>query len=166
MAYTYLLLGDTESAVAHYSLVDSMAPRGFLQTKAALDCLERESTGLAHPGTYVALVGLEPLGDHPLVRRRLQALVKATPAVPQAWVRLGMVLQKDDQSGALRAFEAGLSHDPDPETRGGLLIGKALTLINTGKADEGSRILEELMDDPRTTDSVRESARQLLRSRR
>jgi hypothetical protein len=41
-------------------------------------------------------------------------------------------------------IETGLSHAPDGETRGILLINKALTLNKQGKWDEAIRLLGEL----------------------
>jgi tetratricopeptide (TPR) repeat protein len=148
-AFTYLLKGDNARAEEFYAVVDKMAPRGFFTAKTALDCLRREKTGDLEPGTYKLYVMLEWESDRAKKKATLEQMVKRFPKFPAAWQKLAL-LQGDD-AAKLKMIETGLSHAPDGETRGILLINKALTLNKQGKRDEAIRILGELALDPEST---------------
>jgi hypothetical protein len=135
-AYTYLLKGDAAKAEELYAAVDQMAPRGFFTAKTALDCLRREKAGDVEPGTYRAYVLLEWEKDRARKKAALERMVKRSPRFPAAWKDLALL--QDDDEAKLGLIEKGLSHAPDGETRGILLINKALTLNGRGSATRPS----------------------------
>ena len=51
-------------------------------------------------------------------------------------------------------LEKGLSAEPDPETKGFLLINKAVALANVGKKNEAIKILGELALDPSSPQDI------------
>jgi tetratricopeptide (TPR) repeat protein len=148
-AFTYLLKGDNAKAEELYALVDKMAPRGFFTAKTALDCLRREKAGDLKPGTYKLYVMLEWENDKAKKKTILEQMVKRFPKFPAAWQKLALL--QDDDAAKLKMIDTGLSHGPDGETRGILLINKALILNKQGKRDEAIRILGELALDPEST---------------
>jgi tetratricopeptide (TPR) repeat protein len=148
-AFTHLLKGEAAKAEELYAAVDRMAPRGFFTAKTALDCLRREKKGELKPGSYKAYVLLEWENDPVRKRTLLEQLIKQSPKFPAAWKDLALL--QEDASVKLELIENGLSHAPDGEVKGILLINKALTLNEQGNRDEATRILGELALDPEST---------------
>lgn len=148
-AFTHLLQGDVEEAERLYQQVDQMAPRGFFTAKTAVDCLRRERSGELKLGMYKAFVLLEDVQEEQEKRSILEQMVKACPRFPAAWKELA-VLRPDDAS-KLNAIEHGMSENPDGETKGILLINKAIILDRKGDRDSATRILGELALDPQST---------------
>lgn len=161
-AFTHLLRGDTAEAEHLYRRVDQMAPRGFFTAKTAVDCLRRERAGDLKPGTYQAYVSLEWVEDREQKRTILEQVVKAYPRFPAAWKELA-VLRPDDVV-KLDAIERGLSENPDGETKGVLLINKAIILDRQGQRDAATRILGDLALDPQSTLATESLARFTLRN--
>jgi hypothetical protein len=148
-AFTCLLQGDQETAESFYAEVDRMAPRGFFTCKTTLDGLRRERTGEFPEGFCRAFVTLESLDDPPRKRAILEGMVARCPAFAPAWKELAALLE--DPADQLRAIEAGLSGNPDGETRGVLLINKALILHQRCEQEIAVAILGELALDPAST---------------
>lgn len=148
-AFTYLLQGDSEKAEEYYTEVDRMAPRGFFTSKTSLDCLRRERAGVLPPGFCKAFVSLESMDDKMKKTALLEGIVEAFPAFPAAWEELSSLLEYDD--ARLSAITRGLAHDPDSETKGMLLINRALVLHRRGDRDGAVKILGELALDPQST---------------
>jgi tetratricopeptide (TPR) repeat protein len=148
-AFTYLLLGDSIKAEEHYAEVDRMAPRGFFTAKTSLDCLRREHAGDLPPGFCQAFATFESMDDRAKKKALLESIVEKFPAFPAAWEQLSGLL--DDDEARLQAITRGLEHAPDPETKGMLLINRALVLHRRGDIDEAVKILGELALDPRST---------------
>jgi tetratricopeptide (TPR) repeat protein len=148
-AFTCLLQGDQETAERFYAEVDRMAPRGFFTCKTTLDSLRRERSGELPEGFCRAFITLESLDDPPRKRAILAGMVARCPAFAPAWKELAALLE--DPADQLRAIEAGLGGNPDGETRGVLLINKALILHQRGKQDAAVAILGELALDPAST---------------
>jgi tetratricopeptide (TPR) repeat protein len=148
-AFTYLLQGDQDTAERFYAEVDRMAPRGFFTCKTTLDSLRRERTGELPEGFCRAFVTLEWLRDPPRKRAILEDMVARCPAFAPAWKELAT--QLEDPADQLRAIEAGLGANPDAETRGALLINKALLLHQRGEREPAVAILGELALDPAST---------------
>ena len=161
-AFTYLLEGDAETADRYYQRVDQMAPRGFFTTKTALDCLRRERSGDLKPGMYKAQVSLEWEDDKAKKRSILEQVVMVCPKFPAAWKEL-LVLRTDD-AGKLDEIEHGLAEQPDGETKGILLINKAIILNRQGKRDEATAILGDLALDPQSTLATESLAKYTLRN--
>jgi tetratricopeptide (TPR) repeat protein len=149
LAYTRLLEGKFDEALAGYARVDKMAPRGFFTTKTALWTLEREKSGRFPHGTYLAYLSIEwariESEKHDIARK----LVEKFPDFAPGWKELGVMTKDSDE--ALRCFERGLSASPDAETYGMMVVNKALRLFHIGKKAEAVNILGELAVDPKSS---------------
>ena len=158
-AFTYLLQGDSAKAEELYAEVDRMAPRGFFTAKTSLDCLRRERAGVLFPGFCKAFVTTEGLEDKDR-KALLEGIVEKFPAFPPAWKELSTLREGDD--ARLQAIARGLEYDPDGETKGVLLINRALILDRRGDREGAIRILGELALDPRSTASTEALAKAML----
>jgi tetratricopeptide (TPR) repeat protein len=134
MAYAFLLMEDADNAWKYYRKTLELAPRGFFTAITAVDTLERERRGDLPAGTYRACLSLEGLNEPREKSEMLQLMVRHVPDFAPAWKDFAKTL--DTASEALAAIEKGLEADPDSETRGMLLINKALVL-NRQSADGG-----------------------------
>jgi tetratricopeptide (TPR) repeat protein len=161
-AFTYLLQGDAANADRCYEQVDKMAPRGFFTAKTAVDCLRRERSGDVIPGTYKAFVALEWMDNDRKKQAVLEQIVKTCPKFPAAWKELA-VLRPDDPA-KLGAIAHGLSQNPDAETKGVLLINKAIILDRQGKRDAAIQMLGDLALDPESTLATESLAKFTLRN--
>jgi tetratricopeptide (TPR) repeat protein len=161
-AFTYLLQGDADNADRFYQQVDKLAPRGFFTAKTAVDCLRRERSGDVIPGTYKVFVSLEWVNDERKKRAILEQIVKTCPKFAPAWKELAVLRQ--DHPGKLEAIAHGLSQDPDGETKGILLINKAIILDRQGRRDAAVEILGELALDPESTLATESLAKFTLRN--
>jgi tetratricopeptide (TPR) repeat protein len=159
-AYTYLLQGNVTKAEEYYAEVDRMAPRGFFTAKTSLDCLRRERAGALFPGFCQAFAPLEWMDDKSGKRALLEGIVEKFPAFPPAWEELSSLLE--DADARLRAITRGLEHDPDLETKGMLLINRALVLHRRDDRDGAVKILGELALDPQSTLSTEALAKATL----
>jgi tetratricopeptide (TPR) repeat protein len=148
-AFTYLLQGDTDTAERCYAEVDRMAPRGFFTCKTTLDSLRRERAGELPEGFCKGFAALESLDDLPRKKAILDGIVARFPGFAPAWKELAALL--DDPGDRLRAIERGLGAEPDPETRGMLLLNKALVLDQHGDRGAAIAILGDLALDPAST---------------
>jgi tetratricopeptide (TPR) repeat protein len=148
-AFTYLILGDTDTAERCYAEVDRLAPRGFFTCKTTLDGLRRERAGELPGGFCKAFAALESLDDPPTKKAILEDIVATFPAFAPAWKELALLLE--GAGDRLRAIEKGLEGDPDGETRGMLLLNRALVLHQQGERDAAIAILGELALDPAST---------------
>lgn len=160
-AYTYLLRDDAVKAEERYAEVDRMAPRGFFTAKTSLDCLRRERAGSLPAGFCKAFATLEWMEDKGRKRALLEGIVAKFPAFPPAWKELSNLLV--DEEARLQAIGRGLEHDPDGETKGMLLINKALILERRGDRDGAVKILGELALDPQSTLGTEMLAKATLR---
>ena len=157
-AWTHLLMGDEERAFACYSRVDAMAPRGFFTSKVAVDCVRRELDGRAPRGTYVRLVRAEMATPETVKLEILEGIVRETPDYAAAWLMLANCARDDEARE--RAIECGLAGLPDVETRGQLLLARALLLRRRGRTEEAAALLAELQSPETTTLVVSAFARQ------
>lgn len=148
-AFTYLLQDDTVRAEQHYAQVDRLAPRGFFTCKSTLYGLRQELAGELPAGFCKAYATLEWVRDPTEKRAILEGIVGAFPAFAPAWNELANLL--DDPDARLSAIDRGLAAGPDDETRGMLLIRRAVTLHALGDEDEAVRILGTLALDPTAT---------------
>jgi hypothetical protein len=116
-----------------------------LTALTSADCLRREAAHEWKRGACKKYLMIEWL-DEAAKRAALEALVAEAPGMAAAWKELAFLT--DDDARRLQVLETGLSHRPDPETRGVLLINKALVLGRSHQHDEAVRILGELILDP------------------
>ena len=160
LAFTYELSGDEVKAEEQYAIVDKLAPRGFFTAKTSLDCLRRQRSGALPPGLCKAYASLEWMNDEAEKKRAVEGITKKVPSYAPAWKALAVLL--DDPADKMRAIEQGLSHEPDPETKGVLLINKAIVLDGRGDHAGADRILGELALDPGSTLSTEAMAKATL----
>ena len=149
MAFTYLLMKDAENALKHYRKTVELAPRGFFTAITALDALEREAKGDLPAGTYLAYVSLEWIDDAGKKADAVRQLIKRLPGFAPTWKEQAM--QADTDAEKLAAIEKGLAANPDGETKGILLINKALIIERSGDHDGAVRLLGELALNPAST---------------
>lgn len=160
MAFTHLLDKDFEGARAHYQQTLRLAPRGFFTAITALDTLLREESGDLPRGTYLSYLSLEWAVD-PADRKAAAAdLSRRVPTFAPVWKELATFAEDDEERLAL--LERGLAATPDPETKGTLLINKALVLDARGDRAAAAHILTDLARDPHSTYAVEHMARATL----
>jgi tetratricopeptide (TPR) repeat protein len=148
MAYTFLLAKDADNARTYYRKTLELAPRGFFTAITALDTLERERTGDLPAGTYRAYLSLESLADPQEKADLLRRLTAQIPRFAPAWKDLASMLKDTER---LSAIEKGLAAAPDAETKGMLLVNKALVLNAAGDRNGAIKLLGELALDPNST---------------
>jgi tetratricopeptide (TPR) repeat protein len=149
MAFTYLLMKDAENARKHYRKTVELAPRGFFTALTALDALDREAKGDLPAGTYLAYLSLEWMDNPGQKADVVRQLVKRVPGFAPAWKEQAMRANADAEE--LDAIEKGLAVNPDGETKGILLINKALIMDRGGDHEAAVRLLGELALDPAST---------------
>jgi len=105
------------------------------------------------------LAGVEALIDDELVRQR----TSVTPVQRAAFHNLkGLLrLEKNDKQGALTAFDAAYSTDPDFAIA---RVNRAYTLITLGRLDEAAAVAEQVLDSPAAAkiDQVMLAARMIM----
>jgi tetratricopeptide (TPR) repeat protein len=159
-AFTYLLNEDTARAEEYYARVDRMSPRGFFTAKAALDSLRREREGMIPKGSYRMLMLLEYEGNRGKKHSILKGILSESPKFPVAWKEMVTLLDKDEEK--VQAVLEGLQHDPDPDTRGMLLITRALLVSEKDERNKAIEILGGVALDPESTIACERLAKMLL----
>ena len=149
MAFTYLLMKDTENARKQYRKTVELAPRGFFSAITAIDALDREEKGDLPAGTYLAYLSFEWTEDPAKRAEIAHQLVRRVPGFAPAWKELAIL--SEDDAEQLTAIERGLAANPDRETRGILQINKALILNRKGNHEGAVCLLGELALDPAST---------------
>jgi tetratricopeptide (TPR) repeat protein len=162
LAYTYSLMGDDVNALKYYELTDSLRPKGFFTCKTALWSLRAERDGKFPAGAYMTYMQIEWATSDKEKLQMTEILVDTLPLYAPAWMELSHLL--DDNLARLDAIERGLAADPDPETKGMMLINKAAILKLQGHHDEGVKILGEVIFDPESTGSNVELAKTTLKT--
>lgn len=162
MAFTYLLLKDSENARKYYRKTVDLSPRGFFTAITALDALVREEKGDLPIGTYLAYLSLEWMEDSGKKADAVRQLVKKVPGFAAGWDELATQMETDAEK--LAAIEKGLAVNPDGETKGILQINKALVLERSGDHDSALQLLGELALDPASTYATEHLAKVTLAS--
>jgi tetratricopeptide (TPR) repeat protein len=140
---------DYEAARIDYQKTVELAPRGFFTAITALNVLTREQKGEFPQGIYLAYLSLEWQSDPVKKLAMIRNLMDRYPQFAPGWKELANLLESDPDR--LAAIESGLAAEPDAETRGMLLINKALILDRQGHHDEAVKILGQLALDPKST---------------
>ncbi|WP_179005729.1 tetratricopeptide repeat protein [Winogradskyella forsetii] len=148
LAYTYLLQDDYENALKYYQLTDKIAPKGFYTSKKALHTLEREKTGDLQKGLYKSYLSLEWIDNQTDKSEMIKLLVEKFPSFAPAWKEYSSLLEGQER---LKAIEKGLEQNPDIETKGMLLINKALALNEYGELENATKILTSVIFDTNST---------------
>ena len=150
-AFARLLKHEFDAALADYRKTLELSPLGYFVAAAAADMLTREAAGEFPAGLYAAFAMLEhmPADEQRHVARQL---VGQFPSHAPAWELHARFLE--DPSDKLAAIERGLLARPDPDTRGSLLVQKALALHASGERELALEILDPLTsavgDSPKT----------------
>lgn len=144
-AFTYQLMDQPAKALASYEEVLKLEPRGFFNAISSADCLRREAKGEWPAGTCKAYAMVEWLSPDEQ-KKALEGLVSKVPSLAVAWKDLAGHL--DDPAARLQALDRGLAQQPDPQTRGFLLMNKASALDGFGKHEEARRMLSALAAEP------------------
>lgn len=162
LAFTYLLKGDADNALKFYKKADELEPEGFFSTKTAVYALEGEKTGKFPKGIYIAYMQIEWTDDETEKLEIAKVITEKVPDFAPAWKGLALLLT--DDSERLAAIEQGLSKSPDAETKGVLLINKALILNEKGEQDATKQLLDNLIFSPDATLGNVEIAKYALKS--
>ena len=149
LVYTYLLHKDFEQALAYYRLANRLEPRGFFTCKTAIYALEGEAEKRFPTGQYLHYLSIEWTNDEDEKRAIAQSIADQTPDFAPAWKELAHLLS--DSAKRAEVIEVGLSKQPDLETKGSLLINKALVLDMQNKTKEAIQILGNLVLDSEVT---------------
>ncbi|WP_237275911.1 tetratricopeptide repeat protein [Tenacibaculum ovolyticum] len=148
LAYTYLLLDDHENALKYYRITNKMAPKGFYTSKTALHTLERENKGELKRGLYKSYLSLQWINNPTEKKEIIKLLVKKYPSFAPAWKDYSDLLMNEER---LAAIEKGLEQNADVETKGILLINKALVINEKGSFKEAAELLTSVIFDLNAT---------------
>lgn len=91
-------------------------------------------------------VGLEWQSDPKKKAEAVIAINAKVPSFAPGWKERANI--ESTERSRMEAIEKGLKAEPDLETRGFLLINKAIILSNNGKKEEAINILGELALNP------------------
>jgi tetratricopeptide (TPR) repeat protein len=161
LAFTYLLKGDSAKALQLYHKTDKMEPKGFFTTKTAIYSLEGEKAGKFPTSLYMAYLQIEWSTDATKKLQIARAITEQFPDYAPAWKELAYLV---DTTERLQVINTGLSKDPDPETKGILLINKAVILHDKGQPETARKMLGDLIFSPETTTANEQMAKFTLRS--
>ncbi len=160
LAFTYLLMYEFDKARQYYAQTVNLSPRGFFTAITALETLDREAAGELPSGTYILYLSLEWIDDPQEKAARVAELVQGVPQFAPGWYAYAS--QCSDAAEKLKALDQGLAAAPDAETRGMLLINKALVLHQQGQQQAAVEILGDITGNPHATISSEALARQTL----
>jgi tetratricopeptide (TPR) repeat protein len=143
-AFTHLLQRNFDAALSDYRRTMELAPQGFFTAEIALDTLTREAEGEFHTGLYAAFAMLEqmPRETRDAIVRQL---VEQCPSFAPGWNELAGLVT--DPVKRLEVIENGLAARPDPQTRGLLIVNKALTMSALGDSAGALALLQQLLAD-------------------
>lgn len=160
MAYTYLLDSKASLALENYNKADKHSPNGFFTTKTAVHYLSLEATGKLPEGLYIYYLSHEWGKSSEEQRVIFNNILSKFPSYGPAWEKMAGLV--DEPEKKLEMIDRGLATAPDVETRGFLLINKAVTLFHLGQKQDAKDILGSLVFDSESpTDIVVLSKRTL-----
>ncbi|WP_207625672.1 tetratricopeptide repeat protein [Niastella populi] len=162
LAFTYLLKGDYGNALKYYKQTDSVSPKGFFTAKTAIYALEGEQAGEFPNGLYLSYLQIEWTDDLNKKLAIAKAITEKFPGFAPAWKELAVL--SDNKQEKNTAIERGLSLEPDNETKGILLINRALVLNENGKKEEAIQVLGNYIFSPDATMGNIELAKFTLKS--
>ena len=162
LAYTYLLQKDFENALKYYEQTNEIEPRGFFTAKTAYWSLKKEAEGVFPKGLYLGFISLEWMNSEEEKIGMAKGIVDQFPLYAPAWQFLGSNL--DDLEERLIAIENGLTLDADEETKGMLLVNKALVSDMNGNTTSAKEILGKVILSENATVSNIELAKYVLSS--
>jgi tetratricopeptide (TPR) repeat protein len=160
LAYTYLLKKDFDNARVYYRKTLDLSPRGFFTAITALDTLDREKKGELPAGLYFAYLSLEWMDNASEHDNVVRQLAERQPGFAPGLKERALLT--DDDAERLQWIEKGLAANPDAETKGILLINKALLLNKRGEKDAAVKLLGQLALDPQSTFATEHLAKATL----
>jgi hypothetical protein len=115
--------------------------------EVAVDTLTRESEGEFASGLYAAFVTLEhiPTDERCSIAGQL---VEKYPSFAPGWNEYADFVS--DPVKRLEVIENGLAARPDPQTRGFLMVKKAMTMSFLGDADGALSVLQHFVSDSKS----------------
>jgi tetratricopeptide (TPR) repeat protein len=140
-AFAHLFKKEFDAALGDYRRTLELAPSGFFLASTAADMLAREAAGEFPRGLYAAFAMLEHMPKEQQLSIAEQ-LVQRFPTHAPAWELHAQSVE--DPAARLEVIERGLGARPDPETRGSLLIQKAMALHFLGEREQALEILEPM----------------------
>lgn len=162
LAFTYLLKGDSANALKYYKQTDELEPGGFFTTKTAVYSLEGEQNGLFPEGLYTFYMQIEWTEEPEKKYEIAKRIVDNIPGYAPAWKELAYL--QNDPDERLHSIEQGLAGKPDSETKGILLLNKAMILHEKGDSETARKLLSEIIESQDTTTSNGEIAKVAMRS--
>jgi len=142
-AFTHLLKGDFDSALADYRTTMQLAPDGFFTAPQSVDMLAREAAGEFPRGLYATFVIHGPALPDAQRQHVAEQIVEQHPGFMPAWELL--INRVADASEQLAMIERALAANPDRHTKGGLLVRKAIALSRVGERARAEILLRELI---------------------
>ena len=155
MAFTYLLKGETATALQKYLEADKLEPRGFFTTKTAVWSLKKEQAGEFPSGTYLTYVSLEwtaPAKKRVVLEKMTAQIPKFTPA----WKDRMLLAENEEDRGMLLTKALGL--ESDVETHGILMLNQAALLHRLGQREQALRLTADLQTNASSTLHTKEMA--------
>lgn len=149
LAYAYLLKGDFPNALKYYKQTNALSPQGFFTVKTALYTLEGEEKGIFPKGMYLGYLQIEWADTDAKKLEIAQAITEKIPDFAPAWKEFAIL--QTNSAAKEKAIEQGLSKNPDADTKGILLINKAILLNDQGKKEAAVQLLGNLIFSPDTT---------------
>ncbi len=162
LGYTYLLQQDFDNALKYYEIANQLEPGGFFTAKTAYWSLKKEAEGEFLKGIYLAYMQIEWSDSQDEKLRLAQAILNKYPRYAPAWKTIASI--SDDHNERLEAIEKGLESSPDLETKGMLLINRALIMDVQGNKSKATEILGKMIFDQETTLGNKELAKFVLAS--
>ncbi|HZI08570.1 MAG TPA: tetratricopeptide repeat protein [Archangium sp.] len=160
IALTHLLAGDVPQALAVYARVDQLAPEGFSDTKRVMECLRREQAGRIPKGTFRKFIDAMRSREQDELEKKLEQLTRTAPTFYPAWREFAPFGK--DVPEQLRRLEKGLALQPDPQSQGEMLVYKANLLRRAGKEEEARKLLQSLVEDPKSLPGTVTAAKEAL----
>lgn len=162
LAYTYLLKQDYENALKYYELTDKLAPKGFFTTKTAYWSLKKEAAGIFPRGMYLNYLQIEWLSSEEEKLNVAHNILERCPDYAPAWKEIAE--KGKDPNNRLEAIRKGLALNPDLETKGILLINRAIIYDILDNNESAENILDRLIISKETTLANIEMAKFMLKS--
>jgi hypothetical protein len=111
-------------------------------------------------GTYLAYISLEWIQDPEQKATIVGQLNEKMPKFAPGWKALSMLAKNEDDP--LATIEKGLAAKPDAETKGTLMLNKAMVLRGKGDQAAAIKILGQLALDPKSTFATEHLAKATL----
>ena len=161
LAYTYLLLGDADSAFGFYMRTDSLVPDGFFSTKTAIYTLLLEKDGQLPHGFYRTFAEIED-SDPARKRSFFSQLVLDYPWYPPSYAQLLSVGDSDAEK--LETIGKALLLALDRDSKGKLYLEWALVNIRGNKGVQAKELLAKILTDDEFTFYYKELSRFVVAS--